>query len=165
MRLEVGKIDKAHGVRGDVVVTLLSDRTERLDPGSVLYGADGATYTVRGSRPHQHRFIVDFAELGGREAADAARATVLFGDPLDDPDTVWVHDLIDSPVVDTDGTPLGAVSAVLENPASDLLELDDDRLVPMTFFVEQRADGTIVVDPPAGLFDPVDAGPPGTDGD
>lgn len=156
MRLEVGKIDKAHGVQGDVVVTLLSDRTERLDPGSTLHRADGSELTVEASRPHQHRFIVGFAEINGREQADAARGTVLFGDPIQDPDTIWVHDLIDSPVVDTNGNELGAVESVLENPASDLLVLDDERLVPLTFFVEQRADGTIVVDPPAGLFDPVD---------
>ena len=156
MRLEVGKIDKAHGVHGDVVVTLLSDRTERLEPGAVLFRDDGAVFTVKKSRPHQHRFIVDFAEIRGREAADAVRGTVLFGDPIDDPDTLWVHDLIDARVVDLAGTELGTVESVLENPASDLLVLDEDRFVPLTFFVEQHDDGTIVVDPPEGLFDPVD---------
>ena len=46
MRLEVGKIDKPHGVHGDVVVTLLSDRTERLDVGAVLFRDDGFQFTV-----------------------------------------------------------------------------------------------------------------------
>ncbi len=158
MRLEVGKIDKAHGVQGDVVVTLLSDRTERLDVGAVLFRDDGFAFTVRKSQPHQHRFIVEFAEIRGRVAADAARGTMLFGEPIDDPDTLWVHDLIDAPVVDTAGNALGFVQSVLENPASDLLVLDEDRFVPLTFFVEQRDDGTIVVDPPEGIFDPADAG-------
>ena len=54
VRLEVGKIDKAHGVLGDVVVTLLSDRTERLDVGAVLFRDDGFNFTVKKSRPHQH---------------------------------------------------------------------------------------------------------------
>lgn len=159
-RLEVGKIDKAHGVHGDVVVTLLSDRTERLDAGAVLFRDDGVQFTVKKSRPHQHRFIVTFAELRGREAADAARGTMLFGDPIDDPDTLWVHELIDAAVVDTEGEPLGTVESVLENPASDILVLDEDRFVPLTFFVERRDDGTIVVDPPDGLFDPIDADKP-----
>ncbi len=157
MRLEVGKIDKAHGVRGDVVVTLLTDRTERLDPGAVLFRADGFRLTVKEARPHQHRFIVEFAEIRGKEAADAARGTMLFGDPIDDPDTIWVHDLIDARVIDLEGNELGTVASVLENPASDLLVLDEDRFVPLTFFVEQRDDGTIVVDPPDGLFEPLDA--------
>ena len=153
MRLEVGKIDKAHGVHGDVVVTLVSDRTERLDPGSVLFRDDGMEFTVKKSRPHQHRFIVEFEQIKGREQADEFRGTMLFGDPIDDPDVLWVHDLIGSPVVDVDGEPLGQVETVLENPVSDLLELDNEGLIPLTFFVEQRPDGTIVVDPPAGLFD------------
>ena len=157
MRLEVGKIDKAHGVQGDVVVTLLSDRTERLDVGAVLFRDDGFEFTVKKSQPHQHRFIVEFAEIGGREAADAARGTMLFGDPIDDPDTLWVHELIGAAVVDVDGNSLGMTVSVLENPASDLLVLEDDSLIPLTFLVERLEDGTLVVDPPEGLFDPIDA--------
>ena len=156
MRLEVGKIDKPHGVHGDVVVTLLSDRTERLDVGAVLFRDDGFQFTVNKSRPHQHRSIVEFGEIRGREAADAARGTMLFGDPIDDPDTVWIHDLISAPVIDTDGNELGVVESVLENPASDILILGDEKMIPLTFFVEQRDDGTIMVDPPVGLFDPID---------
>lgn len=153
MRLEVGKIDKAHGVHGDVVVTLLSDRTERLDAGSVLFLDDGFELTVAKSRPHQHRFIVEFAQIKGRDHADEFRQTLLYGDPIDDPDVLWVHDLIGSPVVDLAETALGVVESVQENPASDLLVLEDEGLIPLTFFVEQRADGTIVVDPPAGLLE------------
>lgn len=152
MRLEVGKIDKAHGVHGDVVVTLLSDRTERLDAGSVLFRDDGLELVVAKSRPHQHRFIVEFEQIKGREQADAFRGTLLYGDPIDDPDAIWVHDLIGSAVVDVDGAPLGVVESVQENPASDLLVLEDEGLIPLTFFVEQRCDGTIVVDPPIGLL-------------
>jgi 16S rRNA processing protein RimM len=160
VRLEVGKIDKAHGVLGDVVVTLLSDRTERLDVGAVLFRDDGFNFTVKKSRPHQHRFIVEFAEIRGREAADAARGTMLFGDPIQDPDTLWVHELIGAHVIDVDGQALGLVESVLENPASDILVLEGDRFIPLTFYVEWRDDGTIVVDLPDGLFDPIDADKP-----
>ena len=157
MRLEIGKIDKAHGVHGDVVVTLTSDRTERLDAGAVLFRDDGFQFTVAKSRPHQHRFIVEFAEIKGRDAADEFRGTILYGDPIDDPDVIWIHDLIGSPVVDTAGVALGECVSVLENPASDLIVLQDDSLIPLTFYIEQRDDGTVVVDPPEGLFDPIDA--------
>lgn len=145
-------------MRGDVVVTLLTDRVERLDVGARLQH-DGGELTVDASRPHQHRFLVTFAEINGREQADAARGTVLYGEPIDDPDVLWVHDLIDSPVVDTAGVSLGTVETIEENPASDLLVLDDGALIPLTFFVEHRSDGVIVVDPPEGLFAPIDAKP------
>ena len=151
-RLEIGRIDKAHGVRGDVIVTLLTDRGERLDVGAQLQHV-GGVLTVDASRPHQHRFLVKFAEINGREQADASRGTTLFAEPLDDPDVLWVHDLIGSAVVDTAGVPLGEVETIEENPASDLLVLDNGGLVPLTFFVEHRDDGVIVVDPPEGLLD------------
>jgi hypothetical protein len=41
----------------------------------------------------------------------------------------------------------------LQNPANDLLELSTGALVPVNFLVERRDDGTVVVDPPAGLFE------------
>lgn len=156
MRLEVGRIDKAHGLHGEVIVTLSTDRTERLAPGAELFH-DDRVLTVVSSRPHQHRFLVKFAEIVGREAAEAARGTALFADPLDDPDVLWVHDLLGKSVADTTGHALGVVDSVEENPASDLLVLDDGGLIPLTFFVEINDDGTIVVDPPDGLFDPLDA--------
>lgn len=155
MRLEVGRIDKAHGLTGDVVVTLISDRVERLDAGATLEH-DAGLYTVEHARAHQHRFIVKFRELATREQAQNARGTMLYGEPIDDPDVLWVHDLISSRVVDTQGNGLGSVVAVEENPASDLLVLDNDGLVPLTFFVERLDDGTIVVDPPEGLLAPID---------
>ena len=136
-----------------MVVTLLSDRTERLASGSVLFRDDGFELVVTRSRPHQHRFIVAFDQIKGREQADDFRGTLLYGDPIDDPDALWVHELIGSAVVDIEDTALGRVESILENPASDLLVLEDEGLIPLTFFVEQRADGTIVVDPPVGLLD------------
>lgn len=157
MRLEVGRIDKAHGVHGDVHVTVHSGRAERVEPGAT-FEHDGGHFTVVSSRPHQHRFIVEFREINSREQAQDLRGTVLYGEPLDDPDTLWIHDLIGQTVVDVDGEELGTVKHVEENPASDLLNLGGNRLVPLTFFVEQHDDGTIVVDPPNGLFDPIDDG-------
>src|SRR3546814_10145404 len=59
MLLEVGRITKAHGVRGDVLVALSSDRTERLDPGSVLV-TDRGPLTVESSSRHNDRWIVHF---------------------------------------------------------------------------------------------------------
>ena len=54
--------------------------------------------------------------------------------------------------VDLAGQPLGVVTAVVANPASDLLVLDGCALVPLRFVVSV-ADGFVVVDPPIGLLD------------
>ena len=53
--LEVGRIAKAHGLNGEVNVVLVSNRPERLDPGSVL-STDRGELTVVSSRRHGERW-------------------------------------------------------------------------------------------------------------
>lgn len=152
--LLVGRVTKAHGLRGEVVVHLLSSEPEvRLAPGSVLATADGPSLTVVAARPHQDRWIVRFEGVDGREAAEALRGTELLGEPLDDPDALWVHELVGAEVVEVDGTARGTVVAVVANPADDLLELDGGALVPVGFVVGRDDAGRVVVDAPEGLFD------------
>jgi 16S rRNA processing protein RimM len=148
--LEVGRVAKAHGLRGEVIVALSTNRPERVAVGAILHTDDGPL-TVITSRPHQHRHIVHFEGVATREAAEALHGTVLRAEPLDDPDALWVHDLVGSVVVDQHGTDHGPVTAVEVNPASDLLVLEDGGLVPLTFVVE-HADGRITVDVPDGLL-------------
>lgn len=144
---------KPHGVRGEVVVDLVSNRPDlRLAPGSVL-STDAGPLEVLSSRPHQGRWIVVFAGVEDRTGAEALRGTVLSAEPAADDDTLWVHELIGARVVDVGGGEHGPVVAVEANPASDLLVLPGDRLVPLTFVVERRPDGTVVIDPPPGLLD------------
>ena len=149
--LEVGRVTKAHGVRGEVVVALVTDRLERVSVGSVLY-ADGRSLRVLASRPHQKHFIVSFDGVDTREAADALHGAVLSAEPLEDDDELWVHDLIGSAVVNTEGDRLGVVESVQANPASDLLVLDTGALIPVVFVVSHDA-GAVLVDLPEGLLD------------
>ena len=155
MLLEVGKIDKPHGVRGEVIVSLSTNRTERVAVGTVLRTKAGRALEITASRPHQHRWIVQFDGLTSRSDADALHGALLFAEPLDDPDALWIHELIGCDVVDTTGRPVGRVEAVEENPASDLLVLASGALIPLRFGVE-REPGRLVVDVPAGLLDEVD---------
>ena len=150
-RLEVGRVARPHGVQGELVVELLSDRVERLSPGSVLY-AGTRPLVVAASRPFAQRFLVWFVGVEDRTAADALHGQPLFGDPIDDPDALWVHELIGSTVEEVDGTVRGIVVAVQANPASDLLVLDSGALVPEVF-VQSATAGKVVVDTPPGLFE------------
>jgi 16S rRNA processing protein RimM len=150
--LEVGRITKSHGLRGEVVVALTTDRSERLDPGSVL-ATDRGPLVVVGSRPHQDRWLVVFEGCVDRTSADELRGLVLRATPLEDPDELWVHELIGCTVLDADGLSRGTVESVIANPAADLLQLDDGTLVPVVFVVGPPEGGTVVVDAPEGLFD------------
>lgn len=134
----------------------MTDRLERVAPGSVLTGDSGRSFEVVTSRPHQGSHIVSFAGVPDRNAAEGLRGVVLRAEPLEDPEALWVHRLVGAQVVDVDGTDHGVVEALEANPASDLLVLDGGGLVPLTFLVEW-SDGdppAVVIDPPEGLLDP-----------
>jgi 16S rRNA processing protein RimM len=163
-RLEVGRIVKAHGIRGEVVVEAVTNRPERFTPGAVLYAGDRAFSVCRATpqggpdpagRMSRARWIVGFEGLDDRNEAERLRGTVLTGEPLEHDeagDELWVHELVGSELLDPAGRVLGRVAAVEANPASDLLVLESGHLVPMVFVVEAAA-GRVVVDPPAGLLD------------
>ncbi|CAB4765161.1 MAG: 16S rRNA processing protein RimM [Actinobacteria bacterium] len=148
--LVVGRVGKAHGLRGEVYVDLVTDRTERLAPGSVLH-AGGRLLTVLASKPQQTRWLVQFEGVNDRAAAEALTNTELEAEPITDPEAVWVHELIGSRVVERCGTDRGRCVGVLANPAHDILELESGALVP-TVFIVSCADGITTIDPPEGLF-------------
>lgn len=156
-RLVVGRIGRAHGLRGEVAVRFTSNRPERAEPGAVLYAAE-RELIIATSRPHQGRVLVRFEGVDDRTAAEAMQGLELTGDPLTGDagelgdHEVWVHEVVGAEVRDRAGAVVGTVTAVEANPAHDLLVLDGGALVPMVFVVEQR-DGVVVIDPPEGLFD------------
>jgi 16S rRNA processing protein RimM len=156
-RLVVGRIGRAHGLRGEVAVRFSSNRPERAAPGAVLYAGD-RELVVGAARPHQGRMLVHFVGVEDRTAAEALQGLELSGAPLGedevvlDADELWVHELVGAEVRDRDGVVVGRVVAVEANPAHDLLVLDGGALVPMVFVVEQR-EGALVIDPPQGLLD------------
>jgi 16S rRNA processing protein RimM len=149
--LEIGHVRRAHGVRGQVNVELTTDRAERVAPGARWFARDG-WLTVAAASRHHDRWLVTFEEVDDRVVAQRYTNAPVYAEPLDDPDELWVHDLVGADVVETDGTARGRCVAVVENPAADLLELASGALVPVVFIVE-HTDGRIVIDPPAGLFD------------
>ena len=152
MLLEVGRIVKPHGIRGEVIVDLVTNRPERVAAGSVLSSDAGDLEVVRSS-PHQNRWIVAFNGVADRNGAEELRGTVLRAEALEgEDDTLWVHELVGALVYDIDGLFYGRVREVEANPASDLLVLPQG-LVPLTFVVDQQA-GRVVIDPPDGLIEP-----------
>lgn len=152
--LEVGHIRRAHGLRGDVFVQLISDSDARVAPGAELF-ADGERLVVESSRLASNgRRVVKFEQISDRTAAESYANRVLRGRPIDDPDALWVHEMIGKHVVEIDGTDHGVCVSVVANPAADLLELDSGALVPSNF-VRSVAD-VVLVDTPDGLFELAD---------
>jgi len=151
--LGVGRIVKPHGLRGEVILSLTTNRDERAAVGSVLTAEDGRTFEIVRSSPHRGRYIVMLEGVHGIEAAEALRDTPLLAPPIEDRDALWVHELIGSTVEDTTGTELGRVTGVHANPASDLLVLDGGGLIPLRFVTSSEPGVKVVVDLPDGLLD------------
>ncbi|MEO6651693.1 MAG: ribosome maturation factor RimM [Ilumatobacteraceae bacterium] len=153
--LEVGHVGRAHGIRGDVFLVLSTDRAERAAVGAKLWVRD-RWMTVTQSSYAAGKFRVHLAGVDDRNASEALSGTRVFAEPLEDPDALWVHDLIGAAVVEVSGIDRGRCVAVIANPASDLLELDSGALVPVTFVASAEMSGgeqLITIDPPDGLFD------------
>jgi 16S rRNA processing protein RimM len=151
---EIGKTGRAHGVRGDISVELMTDRVERLAVGARLQ-LGTRWLTVAAARPAGNRWLVHFEGFDDRTAVEVLQGQPLLAEPLpptDDEDALYVHDLVGADVVDAAGASYGRCTAVLANPAHDILELESGALVPVVFVVEHTP-GRIVIAPPDGLFD------------
>jgi 16S rRNA processing protein RimM len=153
MRLELGRVGRAHGLHGEVQIVPTTNVRDRFAPGTRLYVEDDE-YVIETSRPHQDRWLVRFAGVSDRDAAEQLRGRTVRGDALGDAPEgeLWVHELIGAEVRDRSGASLGTVVAVEANPAHDLLVLESGGLIPMVFVVG-REPGVVVVDPPAGLLE------------
>ena len=151
--LEVGRIGKPHGVRGDLFISLTSDVASRHAVGATFTIVDSSgqrTLTIATVRPQQDRFVVHFDGIDDRNEAEKLTNKFLYAEPVDSEDGLWVHQLIGSNVVDTAGESWGACTGVLQNPAHDILEIEGGLLVPAPFIVSTDGE-TTVINPPAGL--------------
>ncbi|MFE5869309.1 ribosome maturation factor RimM [Streptomyces roseifaciens] len=168
MQLVVGRIGRAHGIRGEVTVEVRTDEPElRLGPGAVLATDPAAAgpLTIESGRVHSGRLLLRFAGVGDRTAAEALRNILLIAevDPEDtpeDPEEFYDHQLMDLEVVTVDGAVIGRITEISHLPSQDLfiVERPDGAEVMIPFVSEivteidldeQRA----VIDPPRGLID------------
>jgi 16S rRNA processing protein RimM len=126
----VGRVTRAHGLKGEVAVMVLTEVAERFQPGGVVYLEDGRRLTVAGSRPHRGRMLVTFEEVPDRSAAEGIIRTNLVvpesASPALPEGSYWDHQLIGSDVVTETGRSLGALRDVIHTPANDVWSAVDD---------------------------------------
>jgi 16S rRNA processing protein RimM len=169
MDLVVGRVVKAHGVTGELVVEIRTDDPEtRFAPGTSLRGRtkDGAErrYLVESARPHGGRLLVRLDGVADRAGADALRGTVFVVDsadlpPIEDPDEYYDHQLEGLHVRTTAGRAVGTVAEVLHTAAGELLSVRAEQgevLVPFVGAIVTSVslqDRIIEIDPPEGLLE------------
>ena len=151
--LEVGRIVKAHGLKGQVAVDMWSDRAERMAPGATLETDRGTLHVDSAIENQPQRYLVHFAEIDDRNAAERWRGVILRAALLEIPDVLWIDQFFGATCQSTDGVVRGTVVSVEENPASDLLILDTGAMVPLSFVVSLVPHDLVVVQVPEGLFE------------
>ena len=166
-RVTVGRVLRPHGVRGEVVVEVLSDVPGRLDRGrSVLAareeGGPARPLEVAAHRPHKSGALLVFAGIDDRDAAEGLRGLWLEVDrsqvPAAPPGTYYHYELLGCRCYDGDRG-LGEVVDLLEDGGGLLLIVaDGEQRVPLPFVerflreIDVEA-GRIVFDLPPGLLD------------
>ncbi|MEY2740954.1 MAG: hypothetical protein RL283_1056 [Actinomycetota bacterium] len=165
--IEVGRIGRAHGVRGDLRVDFYTHREERTAVGARLRAAGRWLVVHRASRaathaphrsPYDSTWLVHFDGVDDPEHARLLSGEAVWAEPLASDGRLWVHEVIGSRVVDAGGTDRGRVVAVVDSPAHAMLELEDGTLVPVPFVVRREAGapgahGVLHVATPEGLWD------------
>ncbi|HUF27988.1 MAG TPA: ribosome maturation factor RimM [Gemmatimonadaceae bacterium] len=169
----VGRIRKAHGIRGELVVEPITDVPDAIFASGrrVLAGdtegdpvGDAAPLEVTGVRPFKGGLLVSFAGIRDRTEAERWRDRYLLvpGESLPplDADHIYVHDLVGMSVRGRGGDVIGAVVNVYELPQGLMLEVGRPGFEPVLVpFHESMVDTVdveskeIVVDPPPGLLD------------
>jgi 16S rRNA processing protein RimM len=170
MELVVGRVVKAHGITGELVVDVRTDDPEqRFAAGNVLRlkprgRAEGSQdVVVESARAHGARMLVRLRGVSDRDGADALRGGLFVVDsadlpPIAEPDEFYDHQLEGLTVRTVNGDEV--VTEVLHTGAGELLSVraaqGREVLVPFVSAIVTSVsltDGVIEIDPPEGLLD------------
>jgi 16S rRNA processing protein RimM len=165
----VGRIGRAHGIRGDVAIEVRTDEPDRRFALNTTLIAGDRTLTVAKTRWHSGRLLASFAEVPDRTAAELLGGTVLEADV--DPDELpsdegefYDRQLIGLAVRRTSGDVVGAITSVVHHGEQDTLVFTTgsgtEILVPFVSAIVPTVDldnGYVVVADVPGLLDPENA--------
>lgn len=170
-QLRVGRLTKAHGLKGAIKVEMYTDDpARRFIPGAVFTlqvptssAWHGKTLELVELKWYNSHPVAFFKDVPDRSAAETLIKAILWVDHDDaevpDEEDAWFdHQLVGLRVL-RDGTEVGTVSQIDHFPAQDLLTVatpDGNVLVPFVKAIVTAVDveaGTLTVDPPLGLFE------------
>ena len=129
MLLVVGRIGRAHGVRGEVTIEVRTDNPEaRFEIGSVLTTdpENNGPLTIASARNHSGTLVLSFQGFSDRTQVERLRNTLLLADvdPQESnlsPDDFHISQIVGASVIDDKGIKRGVVVDVLSLPSQDTL--------------------------------------------
>jgi 16S rRNA processing protein RimM len=155
--LAVGRVARAHGVRGRLLIAPYNADSEGLQRVRKMWLGEHEFEVERAERV-QLGYLVALRGVADRDEAAALRGKEVHVDraelPALEEGEMYAVDLIGYEVSDPQGTVRGVVEDLEEAGAQDLLRLRGGALVPLGLVKEvQREARKIVVDAPEGLFE------------
>ena len=142
IRILLGHIAGAHGIRGEVLIKTYTEAPENVGAYGPLCDESGTrTFNLKSARATQKGVVARLQGVDDRNAAEALKGIALYIERERLPaaaDGEFYHaDLIGLAAVDSDGKPLGEIVAVQNYGAGDLLEIrlagaSRTELVPFT---------------------------------
>ena len=161
--MAVGRVARAHGIRGRILVAPFNEESEGLERVRTLWlarpGAEPAPHPVERAERVHLGYIFALQNLTDRDVAGALRGSEVSVArdelPKLDEDEVYTADLIGLSVRDTQGNPRGKIVDLEQAGPNELLVVrgpQGDALVPLAFFVELDGD-VAVIEVPEGLFE------------
>ena len=125
----VAQVGGAFGVKGEVKITTFTETPEAVLKYRDLLKVDGSpALTLVSGRAAKAGLVARTKEITTPEQADALRGLKLYIPrerlPAPDEDEYYLTDLIGLAVVDPQGAAMGAIKAVQNFGADDLLEID-----------------------------------------
>ena len=166
-RIVIGRVVKPHGLKGEVVVEVLTDFPKRFFEGLRVGLSGGGAETrearIVAVRPHHDRVLLTFEDISDVSTAETLRNVELSVSAAEvaarPPGYVYHWEIEGASVVDAKGTPLGRVAALEDAGGRPLLVVETargPRDVPFSspIVVSVDVDGKrVVLDPPSGLLD------------
>ena len=143
MKLNVGRIGKAHGILGEATIEVRTDEAEdRFAIGAVLETESHGNLTVASARVHNGILLLSFEGIEDRNAIETLRNELLYADvdidaPGVDEDDYHVLQLIGCKAFLVDGDEFGEVTEVLNLPGQDVLVIKSGSAETLIPFVRQ----------------------------
>jgi 16S rRNA processing protein RimM len=157
-RIEIGRVVRAHGIRGEIVVLTHDPASAVLETTQTVW-LDGVERRIAEARNTQRGWLVQLEGVATRTDAERLRGQTVEVEretlALED-DEVLLDDLVGCRVQLVDGTPWGTIAAV-DSGMQDRLVIHDgevERMLPLVDEFVRSIDleaGVVTVDPPEGL--------------
>jgi 16S rRNA processing protein RimM len=170
-QLRVGRLTKAHGLKGAIKVELYTDEPEkRFVPGAIFSlqvpvesAWHGKSLTLTELRWYNASPVAFFADVPDRTTAETLIKAILWVEHdasvlPDDPEAWYDHQLTGLRAV-RDGVDVGTIARVEHFPAQDLLVVktaDGEVMVPFVKAIVPEVNmttGIVTLTPPMGLFE------------